>query len=55
MKIYINIYIYIHWPVVMIKRSMKNILSSIVGEVNKAVFFFHKHILSLKHAKLRHF
>ena len=24
----------------MIKRSIKNILSSIVGEVNKTVFFF---------------
>ena len=26
----------------MIKRSIKNILSSIVGEVNKPVFFFYK-------------
>ena len=26
----------------MIKRSIKNILSSIVGEVNKTVFFFYK-------------
>ena len=39
----------------MIKRSIKDILSSIVGEVNKAVFFFQKHILRLKHTKLRYF
>ena len=51
----IYIYIYIHWPVLMRKRSIKNFLSSIVGEVNKTVFFFHKHIWSLKHAKLRYF
>ena len=37
------------------KKINKNILSSIIGEVKKAVFFFHKHILSLKHAKLRYF
>ena len=30
----------------MIKRSIKNILSSIIGEVNKAVYFFTKHILN---------
>ena len=35
----------------MIKRSIKNILSSIIGEVNKTVFFFTKHILSLKRTK----
>ena len=35
----------------MIKRSIKNILSSIVGEVNKTVFFFAKHILNLKYTK----
>ena len=37
----------------MIKRSIKNILSSIVGEVNKTVFFFFftKHILNLKYTK----
>ena len=33
----------------MIKRSIKNILSSIVGEVNKTVFFFTEHILNLKY------
>ena len=26
----------------MIKRSIKNILSSIIDEVNKTTFFFHK-------------
>ena len=26
----------------MIKRSIKNILSSIISEVNEPVFFFHK-------------
>ena len=26
----------------MIKRSIKSILSSIIGEVNKTAFFFHK-------------
>ena len=26
----------------MIKRSVKNILRSTIGEVNKPVFFFHK-------------
>ena len=35
----------------MIKRSIKNILSSIIGEINKTVFFFTKHILDLKHIK----
>ena len=30
----------------MIKRSIKNIPSSIIGEVNKTVFFFTNHILS---------
>ena len=40
-----------HWLVLMIKRSIKNILSSIMGEVNEPVFFFTKHILSLKHTK----
>ena len=36
----------------MIKRSIKNILSSIVGEVSKTVFiFFTKHILNLKYTK----
>ena len=35
----------------MIKRSIKNILSSIVGEVNKTVFFFIKNILNLKYTK----
>ena len=39
----------------MIKKSIKNILSSIIDEVNKSIFFFHKHFLSLKHAKLRYF
>ena len=34
----------------MIKRSIKNILSSIVSEVNKTVFFL-KHILNLKYTK----
>ena len=35
----------------MIKRSITNILSSIVSEVNKTVFFFIKHILNLKYTK----
>ena len=35
----------------MIKRSIKNILSSVVGEVNKTGFFFTKHILNLKYTK----
>ena len=35
----------------MIKRSIKKILSSIVGEVNKTVLFFTKHILNLKYTK----
>ena len=39
----------------MMKRSIKNILSSIVGEVNMTVFFFQKPILSLKHENLRYF
>ena len=37
-----------YWLVLMIKRSIKNILGSIIGEVNKAVFFFTKHILNIK-------
>ena len=32
----------------MIKKSIKNILSSMIGEVNKTLFFFTKHILNLK-------
>ena len=38
----------------MIKKSIKNILSSIIGEVSRTVFFFHNHILSLKHIKQQH-